>query len=88
MFKWLNPVWWWVGIKGAFEFVSINPAGFTFTWFASGLQTMWLSAFPVSLVYPNWARDIATEVLPAVKAFSVATWDVSREVFMTFWNTS
>ena len=79
--KWLNPVWWWLGIKAAMEFAYKNPLGFTFTWFASGVQTMWTTAFPVSFLHPDWARELVTTVWPVVRDYAAVSWDVLIELW-------
>ena len=88
MLRWLNPMWWYMGAQGAFEFARSNPLGFGFVWFASGVQTLWTTAFPASILYPNWARDMVETAWPAVKQFAVAAWSVAEEIVMTVSNTS
>lgn len=88
MFKWLNPVNWWLGLKGAIAFAGENPLGFGFTWLASGWQTVATFAFPVSFAYPNWARDLATEVWPVVSTLAGQVWATLREVVLALFNTS
>lgn len=80
MFKMLNPAWWWLGAKAGWEFAKSSPVGFGFVWFASGVQTMWTTAFPASLAYPNWARELVTTVYPVVKEHAVAAWHVVTEI--------
>lgn len=75
--KVLNPMWWWAGIKGAAIFAKENPSGFGFTWLVSGLQTMWTTAFPVSLAYPDWARELAYTAWPYVKETVATFWDMA-----------
>lgn len=88
MFQWLNPMWWWLGIQGAAGFAKANPLGFGFVWFASGVQTIWTTAFPASLLYPNWARELADTAWPYAKEAAVTAWSTARELVLALSNTS
>ena len=61
MIKWLNPMTYYYGITGAWAYARTDPVGFATLWSASGIQT-WVGTFGVSLAFPNWARDLASEV--------------------------
>ena len=52
-----------------------NPA---VVWFVSGAQTMVTSAFPLSMVYPEWAHDLTTHVIDKIPI----VWEVAKEVAM------
>lgn len=75
--KWLNP-FWLMGAMAAYtkeHFVA---------WHVSTVATWVGSAFPLSIAYPNWARDLVHTVWPLARDFSLAT----RDVVLEFLNTS
>lgn len=62
MKTWIAGLWFWL---------KENPV---VVWNLSSAQTMATSAFPLSILYPNWARDMA-EHAPLV-------WDATKEVVL------
>ena len=75
--KWFNPLVW---IGAVWRY---SRAHF-WAWNASSAWTWASTAFPLSMLYPNWARDLNTIVWPEVK-LAVAT---AADLAVEFLNSS
>jgi len=52
------------------------------TWFASGVQTWVTGAFPLAIMYPNWAIDLSAKVLVPAKIWVIETgWPAASNYF-------